>query len=574
MQIKRQCALWVAFFIAIIGLAGTPVALAEGEVPVASPGEITEPAASPEPAEPSHTTEPAESDGETGPDGETPEDSDAPTYTVTLEAQTIATNTNLCYETVSPEFAGMVSPPDYYPGELTVEITGQIVIEAGGSLTIGTMSIGSETEPSPVIRGSLQADGLLVVKPGGNLMLKDTALELSGEGLLIVQEPGASVTIQGMVLDEALASWGPPMVDNTFHQPEDQWFEEGTVLTEALLPRTLTTNLQYQGIPQYTEIALQWNLSEYGGQSSGEFVLAGRFVDEQGAELISFRPLTMTVHWYAPEELVVTDAVFMGDTAASAKLELKELPKKATQIGGDVWGEISSDNETWTRWEDFQVRQSDEMIACVFHLPDNTPRYFRVCASNDRWNLYWRSDSFLLPSDDTDDSGGDRGGVISPISPTREPEPIVPIPAQTPTPAPLPTPTPLPTTEPTPTPPPAQTSTPIPAPTSTPTPAATPAPAQTPAPAFASSPPQDAGSASSSGESLSDPPPETDAPSMETSAEPEEPADGIILVNPAPDESDGLSPAAQTLLAASGLAVCAGGGIASALAIKGRFRRR
>ena len=222
MKAKRQRAIWLILI--LITTLCTPFAAFAEEAEFDLPKQNGTPAVS-SPTD----TEPPEPDN---------------AYTVILEAQTVASDTNLCYETVSPQFAGMVSPPDYYPGELAVEITGQIVIESGGSLTIGTMSIGSEEEASPVIRGALQADGLIVVKSGGSLTLKDTSFDFTGEGLLIVQEPGASVSIQGMTLDDALAYWAPPMVDNAFHQPEDQWLEEGTVLTEELLPKTLTTNLQ------------------------------------------------------------------------------------------------------------------------------------------------------------------------------------------------------------------------------------------------------------------------------------------------------------------------------------------
>ena len=565
MKAKRQRAIWLILI--LITTLCTPFAAFAEEAEFDLPKQNGTPAVS-SPTD----TEPPEPDN---------------AYTVILEAQTVASDTNLCYETVSPQFAGMVSPPDYYPGELAVEITGQIVIESGGSLTIGTMSIGSEDEASPVIRGALQADGLIVVKSGGSLTLKDTSFDFTGEGLLIVQEPGASVSIQGMTLDDALAYWAPPMVDNAFHQPEDQWLEEGTVLTEELLPQTLTTNLQYQGISQYTEIALQWNLAEYSGQSSGKLVLTGRFADEQGAEISSCRPLTLTVHWYAPEQLVVTYAVFMGDSSSSAKLQLQELPKKATQIGGKVWGEVSADNKTWTSWEDFEVRQSDEMVACVFYLPDNTPRYFRVRASNDRRNLYWRSDSFLLPSDDSDDSGGNHGGSISPVTPTREPEPV-------------PTPSPVPTAEPTPVP----TMSPSPVPSSTAVPSSPsqdqPSPSQTQGvvavptnkpiekttdgtaamPEDNSAPPS-AQSEHTGTDSTPQPVRESSessvstVPSDHTASVPSSSALPAATEQPAKSSaSEGLSPFAQVLLVIAGLGVCAAVGVIPAKILGEQKKRK
>ena len=121
------------------------------------------------------------------------------------------------------------------------------------------------------------------------------------------------------------------------------------------------------------------------------------------------------------DKIVVTDAVWMGETAASAKLQAEALPDMAT----DTWGEVSTDDgATWQRWEDFQIRESDEVTACVFYLPDNTPRHFRICASfiSRNYRQYWASDSFLLPEEETDDSGGDRGGSITPVPPEREPE--------------------------------------------------------------------------------------------------------------------------------------------------------
>ena len=297
----------------------------------------------------------------------------------------------------------------------------QIVVDSGGSLVIGTMSEGDPSQPSPVIRGTLLQEGLIVVKAGGSLTLKTVAFDLSGAGLLIVQEPGGSVYLADTQLNGDMVRWAPPMVDNTYQQPSDLWLEEGTVLTEALLPATLKTNLQYQGVQQWTDIPIRWDLSTYGEQSSGELTLTGCFLDGDGNVLASTRSLEIMIHWYKPDKIVVTDAVWMGETAASAKLQAEALPDMAT----DTWGEVSTDDgATWQRWEDFQIRESDEVTACVFYLPDNTPRHFRICASfiSRNYRQYWASDSFLLPEEETDDSGGDRGGSITPIPPEREPE--------------------------------------------------------------------------------------------------------------------------------------------------------
>lgn len=356
------------------------------------------------------------------PDGESEQPApEKNVYEVSLGSRTIGNGEWLSYETVSPSLAGNPFAEAYYPGELTVEITGQIVVESGGSLVIGTMSEGDPSQTSPVIRGTLLQEGLIVVKAGGSLTLKTVTFDLSGEGLLIVQEPGGAVYLSDTQLDGAMIRWAPPMVDNTYQQPSDLWLEEGTALTEALLPETLKTNLQYQGAQQWIDIPIQWDLSVYGEQSSGELTITGCFLDGDGNVLASSRPLELTIHWYKPDKIVVTDAIWMGETAASAKLQVDVLPDMAT----DIWGEVSNDGgTTWQRWDDFQIRESDEVIACVFYLPDDTPRYFRICASfiSRNYRQYWTSDNILLPEEEGDDSGGDRGGSITPIPPEREPE--------------------------------------------------------------------------------------------------------------------------------------------------------
>lgn len=402
------------------------------------------------------------------PDGK--DTSQATEHHVTLEGRTIGEGETLSYETVAPELAGNPFAADYYPGELTVELAGQIVIEQGGCFAIGTLSSGNDKEASPVLRGSLAPGGLIVVRSGGSLILKNVTLDMEGEGLLIVQEPGGSVELSDMEPAPGLVAWAAPMVDNTHQQPNDLWLEEGTALTAAALPGTLDTYLQYQGNQQWKSLALQWDMDGCGGQRSGEYTLSGTFLDENGAALASVRPLTLTVHWYQPGRLVITDTVWMGDAAASAKLELKELPEEATE----VWGEVSTDGgESWQRWEGFELRQSEAVVAGVFALPDSTPRQFRVRAANQRQHLYWVSDAVLLPkeSEKPSDQGGNRGGNTAVIRPSRTPKPA---PSPTPTLEPTPTPTPTPTPAPTPAPTPTPTS--IPVPTPTPTPAAEPTP--------------------------------------------------------------------------------------------------
>ncbi len=108
-------------------------------------------------------------------------------FSETLGPITIGDGELVEMTTVAPEFA--VSPylPDvYYPGELTVTLERPIVIESGGELFIGTLSIGSESEASPVLEGALsQEEPLILVKAGCSLTLRDVECDLEGEGLLI-----------------------------------------------------------------------------------------------------------------------------------------------------------------------------------------------------------------------------------------------------------------------------------------------------------------------------------------------------------------------------------------------------
>lgn len=83
----------------------------------------------------------------------------------------------------------------------------------------------------------------------------------------------------------------------------------------------------------------------------------------------SVRPLELTVRWYHPDQIVITDAVWMGGSPGTAKLHLKELPK-----ADEIWGEVSIDGgETWGSWEDFEAGEANGVAVCVFMLPDSTP---------------------------------------------------------------------------------------------------------------------------------------------------------------------------------------------------------
>lgn len=455
-------------------------------------------------------------------------------YQVTLDTRVIGDGELLFYETISPEFAGNPFASDYYPGELTVELTGQIVIEKGGRLAIGTLSGDNEKEHSPVLRGSLSSDSLIVVRGGGSLVLKNVSLDLEGEGLFIIQEPGGSVALTDMEPEEGLIAWAPPTVDNTYQQPRDLWLEEGTTLTEAMLPATLSAYLQDQGAQRWTTLALRWDMDAYDGRTEGERTLTGTFLDEHGEALTSVRPLTLTVHWYTPGRLVVTDTTWLGQTASSAILELKELPEEA----GEVWGEVSADGgKTWERWEEFRCQEEKDYVSCVFSLPDSTPRHFRIQAADEEERVYWVSEPVLLPKEETkpSDQGGNRGGSTAVIGPSRTPEP-----------APTPVPTPAPTSTP--------ASTPVLTPT--PTPVTEPAPTVEPAIAPATPPTVEAASAAppsaeptpapSVGHGTLDAPP---TPSADPAPTPSPSAAAVRTESP--------DPILQVLLAAAGVALCA-----------------
>lgn len=545
---KRLC-LWLCIWTLVLGLFSTPAGLAM-------------------------TMEEPRPDGDGG-DG-------LNVYQVTLDTRVIGSGETLSYETIAPEFAGNPFAADYYPGELTVELTGQIVIEESGCLAIGTLSSGHEEEHRPVLRGSCSPDGLIVVRSGGSLILRNVSLDLEGEGLFIVQEPGGSVALTNMELEESLIDWAPPTVDNTYQQPRDLWLEEGTALTGAMLPVTLGTYLQYQGTQRWITLALRWDMDAYDGQRSGECTLTGTFLDEAGEALASVRPLILTVHWYTPAQLIVTDTTWLGQTAASAELELKELPEETDE----VWGEVSTDGgETWERWEEFQYQEEGDYVSCVFSLPDSAPRRFRIRAVNEGEHLYWASEAVLLPKEETKpgDQGGNRGGSTAVVRPSRTPKPTpspTPTPEPTPSPTPMPTPTPIPTSAPTPTPTPTPTVEPTPVLTVGPVPTVAPMPAPEDAPSTAATsvvpvtdPPAKASAPAKPSPALSLSAGATTAltPSVAPSPTPEPlpeftPSPSPAKPTPAPSVGRGISdappssapaPVLQVLLVAAGVAVCA-----------------
>lgn len=458
---------------------------------------------------------------------------DVPSHTVTLEGCTIGEGETVSYTTISPQFAGQELPEGMYAGNLTVEISGQIVVEKGGTLSIGTLSIGSDQEASPVISGDVSQAPLIIVKAGGTLKLTTITLDIIGEGLFILQEPGSSISITDSQIPQELVQWAPPTVDNLYDAPDDLWLEKGTPLDFSQLPSTLLTNIQEQGQEERMELPVSWDTSSYDGRTTGECTFTGSFLDESGQTIPSMVPLTITVHWYQPDQLVVTDAKWSGQITCSAHFTLLELSEYA-----EVTGEISTDGgKTWDVWSNFDVGEDDQGNAvATFYEVENTPQYYRIVAVDSWIPAFWASESFLLPLEEGDDSGGNRGGSTTPVAPDREPTSPEPEPSIEP--------------EPTPTPSfqygdsplldatitneaesiPAPESTPIPvntsAPESTPVPETTPAPENTPVP------------------------PSSPSPSPVVSAQ-----------QTAPSQSAAPQKALQIVLVAGGIIVCAAVGI-------------
>lgn len=374
---------------------------------------------------------------------------DIPSYIITQEGCTIGEGETVSYTTISPQFAGQELPEGMYAGDLTVEITGQIVIERGGTFSIGTLSIGSDQEASPVISGDVSQAPLIIVKAGGTLKLTSVTLDTMGEGLLILQEPGSSISIIDTEIPEELVQWAPPTVDNLYDAPDDLWLEEGTPMDSSQLPSAILTNLQEQGQEERLELLVCWDMSSYDGRTTGEITLTGSFLDENGEAIPSMIPLTITVHWYQPDLLVVSDTKWTGENACSAHFTLLELPEYA-----EVTGEISVDGgKTWSIWPDFDMTEDSRgNVVCNFYNVENTPQYYRIVATDPYIPAFWISDSFLLPQqkveeDDGDedkqeeqdeDIGGNRGGSTTPVAPDREPTLPEPKPLEEPQPTPTP----------------------------------------------------------------------------------------------------------------------------------------
>lgn len=389
---------------------------------------------------------PGEPDGDPteNPDGETPDDPDGETsgvlegeppenpsegidtpqvYIESLGTRTLAEGDELYYQTVSPQFAGNPYLPDYYyPGALTVQVDGQVTVGAGAIMAIGTMSVGSTKELSPLIQS---AGGQIVVQAGGELSLTDVEIAWTGGEPLIIQEPGAVVSLQACgAIPEGAIQWAAPIVDNAYQKPGDIWLLEGTSLAAEDLPQQLNTYLVTQGRSEWTTLSLKWDFSSYQGQTQGSVTLNGQFLDENGAVLEARVPLTVTVHWYPAGTLVVTKADWMGDKVPVARLAISQIPQDAER----VWGEVSEDGGvTWIVWEDceqLEILGNKTGGLLVFSMPDTTPRLFRAVAENRSEHLYWVSEAFLLPTEESDDQEGNRGGSTLPETPDRTPAPV------------------------------------------------------------------------------------------------------------------------------------------------------
>ena len=97
---------------------------------------------------------------------------DSKSHTVELGGCVIGEGETVSYTTISTSFSSDVSA-GYYSGELTILLTGDVVIESGGELGIGTLSVGGP-ESSPVLRTE---GGSITVEAGGRLSLKGVVLE-------------------------------------------------------------------------------------------------------------------------------------------------------------------------------------------------------------------------------------------------------------------------------------------------------------------------------------------------------------------------------------------------------------
>lgn len=345
------------------------------------------------------------------------EESQMPVWKVSLpDGLVVEPGEDVSFLTVAPE---MLPEPanGFYPGVVVIETGGQIVVKNGGSLSIGKLAVGS-SEPGAVLRGVLEEDCLILVEPGGCLMLNGVTLDVAGEGVAVVQEDGGLLELYDTDLT-GLVRWGAPVVDNSNKQAKELWLEKGTQLTEELLPVAEEVPLFEQGRGRDVTLGIQWTLEDASGD---EITLEGIYLDENGEAVLSVRPLTATVRWYLPETLTISGVQWLGENAAIARLRYIPPSEEMTEI----WGEVSVDGgSTWRRWEDCFFDEDQDYFFCTFILPDSEPRLYRIAAVGMDEGCRWVSEELLLPraDDNIEDTEGNRGGSVNPVSPEREPEP-------------------------------------------------------------------------------------------------------------------------------------------------------
>lgn len=147
-------------------------------------------------------------------------------------------------------------------------------------------------------------------------------------------------------------------------ETQNLWLPEGTLLTADMLPTELNTYLQYPGVDRWSKIAMSWDLDGYNGQTDGDLILTGVFQDEDGNSMSSVQPLTITVHWYEPDTIVITDATWENHLHSLSAILTAEKPPEYVD---DIWGEVSNDcGKTWDRWDDLTIVDNEGFWTCIF----------------------------------------------------------------------------------------------------------------------------------------------------------------------------------------------------------------
>ncbi len=338
-----------------------------------------------------------------------------PQYTVQLSQDDIPQAGCLAFTTIHYSFANRPTPPNMYPGRLTIEITEPIFIPSGVSLDIGTLSIGGNEE-RPVIKGQFSDTPLITLAEGASLTLRCVDFDISGNGMFLKQEDGVSFDCIDTTIPEEWLEDSTPIVNHQNQAPDDIWLLEGTILESGMLPTSLYTYVQQNGTETLQEIAIQWDLQPYDGRTTGEITLSGTFLDENGNVLASLLPLEITIHWYQPDNLSVQEVTWKGNDLSLVQFTLPYLPETVCEI----WGEVSEDNQkTWVSVP-LELQQNDKYgIVCAFQVPSDTAYDCRLAAI-DIYGKRLYSES-VRRTEDGDDTEGNRGGATTPNTPDREP---------------------------------------------------------------------------------------------------------------------------------------------------------